>query len=237
MRRGARAIGMATLGFAVFWAVSWILSEGRPSKQKARIVQTLVRQERSRLAHSVPQSGLGALYRPWPDDSLVLENWLSIQSARDRTPGEILNSLLTMENRQTALSQGMRETLQHWSDALQLWSSEAEPAPSTVPEEALKRGRLHFLQARGYSDIGRTYDATVLYLWASYWLDRAVDTARSDTDFPEILYLLGTIYLTLRHSVPAPFHGEKLLYVCSDLYPSSIWASRANSALHFRNTP
>jgi hypothetical protein len=229
---GTRALSKAALvglllllGFTLI-AVAF---DAHRSQEKGRLVQSLVRQYGLLLASPVPSQDLSQLSMPWPDDSLVLSRWLSNQISRNRTPIEIRAGLLKMQRSQPPLSPVMQTSLGRWHESLEKWSTESQNGVRLSREEALRKGRRRYLEARGYADVGRVFDASVLFYWAASWLTRAVEGQNSETEFSEILYLLGDIYMTLRHSLPEQIQPERLLYVCSDLYPSSIWASRANA--------
>jgi hypothetical protein len=211
------------------------VSEAHRSREKGRLVRSLVRQYSVGLAGSDLMELNSEVAKPWPNDSLILEQWLAVQVSRGRNPREIHEGLVSLLKHQPPLSQAMQLSVQRWSDGLERWTRERLDTLSTGTHEALQRGRLRFLEAEGYSEVGLSYDAAVLYLWSASLLNRAIELGKADSDFPEALYLLGRIYLTLRHGLPKQFQGEQLLCACSDLYPSSIWASRANAARHMGN--
>jgi hypothetical protein len=206
-------------------------SELRRSHEKERLIRSVVRQYSLQIATLDWNEDGADLIKPWPNDFLLLEKWLALQVSRNNPPLEIRRHLFEMQKLQPQLSPSMQTSLARWYETLERWSREPRPIP-IEGQDALRRGRQKYFEARGYAEIGRAYDAAVLFLWSASWLVKAVETGRQDFEYPEALYLLGDIYMTLRHSLPEGFHGEQLLSVCSDLYPSSIWASRANAAQH-----
>jgi hypothetical protein len=205
----------------------------RHSSERERLIRDLVEQYGSAITTPANESGDDTeLRKPWPTDFLLLEKWLAVQVYRKRSPLEIRRRLLSMQQLQPPMLSSMQETLARWYEALERWSREKSVTLAVTGADALRRGRQRYFEARGYAEIGRPYDAAVLFLWAATWLVKSIEVGQQETEFPESLYLLGDIYLTLRHGLPENFHGEQLLTVCSDLYPRSIWASRANAARH-----
>lgn len=239
--RGDRNISKTRAVRQAFWAIAGValclismraLSDLRRSHERERLIRGVVKQYSVAVTTQKGFDDNPELKRPWPTDFLLLEKWLAVQVYRKRPPFEIRRRLLDLERLQPPMSPSMQWTLARWYEGLERWSQEWSVSPSVVGEDALRRGRQRFIEAQGYSEIGRKYDAVVLYLWAANWLIKSIETGQQETEYPEALYLLGDIYLSLRHGLPENFHGEQLLTVCSDLYPNSIWASRANAARH-----
>ena len=202
--RALAALGVLAAGFLAFR----IVAETRHLHERGRYVRALANQVQKTLTAD-PVNAEAALAGPWPDDFLQLESWLILQVARGEAPAEILKSLERLSRQQHSLSASMRVSLARWSHTLLQWSEESptlDPLPGRQPagrgqvaQDALGRGRLRYLEARGYSEIGRQYDAAVLYLWAAAWLHRSIELANTDTGYPEALYLLGQTYMMLRN--------------------------------------
>jgi hypothetical protein len=228
--RPLRQVVLSILCLIVCFIVIRMVSDAHRSREKERLIRSMVRHHQLSLAQN-RISGLGvAAQKSWPNEFPMLESWLVSHLAAGTAPGRIRTELDSMRRLQGGrLPEGMQITLSRWDDALRRWEAETHQPRPTTAADALQRGRTRYLEAKGLSAIGRSYDATVLFLWAREWVDRSIDLEGAAQHLPETLYLLGEIFVTLRRSMPKQFHGDQLLNVCSDLFPSSIWASRANA--------
>ena len=164
----------------------------------------------------------------WPDDFLSLKNWVVIQTWRTGDPGQVSHRLRLISNRHS-YSPVLRTSLRRWSEALTRWASESDHPEQMSPDELIQDARHRYFEASGYQKIGRQYDAAVLYLWSAAFLNRFVQTAPDDSRVPEALFILGEAYLRLQHALPTPIRSDRILNLCSELYPDSIWASRADA--------
>ena len=163
----------------------------------------------------------------WRDDSLELKQWVFQQSLK--LPGGPAATSRRLENldQTRTHSTSMQISLKHWQSALRRWAA-AEKHKRFASEDFLKVARQTFFESAGLRKIGKSYDATVLYLWTISNLTRFIDSNPYDGKVPEALYMLVVAYMDLGHSLPTKMHGERILNLCSELYPDSFWANRSN---------
>ena len=124
-------------------------------------------------------------------------------------------------------SRAMEVSLGRWRDGLRRWTNEMH-SRSLSPDELIQEGRSHYFEAAGYNKIGRRYDGTVLQLWTISLLTRFIAKRPFDPQVPEALFMLGVEYLNLGQALPSMMRGDRILNLCSELYPDSFWANRSN---------
>ena len=128
---------------------------------------------------------------------------------------------------------GFRPSVVRWANTWDSWSK--VPARNDVglngltAHQLLIEGRQRFFEASGFEKIGRTYDAAVLNLWAIVVLTQFVEKNPYHPEIPETLYMLGEAYMDLGSGLPSQVKADRVINLCSELYPDSVWANRANS--------
>lgn len=232
--RLALGVGVAAL-LAVF--VGKPLADiGRP-QQRGVLVARIVREHRqqvtSRDSVSAPR-----LNRKNADQNFAsLKEWFVLKALKDLNPAKLRTELAQVRaSRQ--FPETMNKTFDRWHEGLGRWSREKEGrvtnvTASNVTDDFLRKGRQRYFEALGYQKIGRPYDGTVSYIWAIDLLSDFIQMDSEDDRLPEALYLLGAAYLNLRHSMPDGLRSDRMLHLCSEFYPDSVWASQAS--LHWRN--
>ena len=115
-------------------------------------------------------------------------------------------------------------SLRRWRTGLLHWSDSENRSPATTSEDTLTDGRLLYYEATGYLKIGREMDATVLYLRSFDLLSRYIESSPTSPDVPEALFLTGVSKLRLSKALPSVVRGNRLLNLCVELYPDSVWA-------------
>ncbi|MGZ3686997.1 MAG: tetratricopeptide repeat protein [Bdellovibrionota bacterium] len=195
----------------------------RPHERGDLVVTVLKEQEQvlRGMSREIPPS---VELRGWPDDFIALQQWLILTLARDHNPAIAARRLEALEQ-DRSISPVLMTSLRRWRSTLQQWSGMALPVSS---ESLLELGRLKHFEASGYRKIGRLYDGTALFLWSSTLLTRFIEENPGSKRVPEALYFLGINYLRLNYALPRVIRGDRLLNLCSEIFPNSIWAQQAN---------
>lgn len=202
----------------------------RKSTEKGRIASTIVRQQLIHLADgsSVESEAVLQNEAGWPDDFLTLQRWLIAKTLHGgRSPAAVaagLEKLSAGHSFSTTLS----ISLSRWKKHLNDWEKHELSRNSTSQEEYTS-GIQRYMEAVGYQKIGRGYDASVLYLESISLLTQFIENAPNDIRVPEGLYFLGSAYLGIRHALDLSIRADRILNLCSELYPSSIWAKQATT--------
>jgi hypothetical protein len=124
----------------------------------------------------------------------------------------------------------MRVTLGRWSHSLLDWQKEFKVGGDRVHSEDLMReGKQRYFEAAGFRKIGRAYDATILNLRTISLLTRFIHQDPYSSSVPEALFMLGAAYAGLGHALPKKMRGDRILNLCSELYPDSLWADRSQT--------
>lgn len=163
-----------------------------------------------------------------PDDSLQLESWLIARLMRDRDPLQVSRYLEEMTAK-SSLSMNLRVSLARWKEALSRWAYWLQNESQFSAEDLLREGRIIHAEASGYRKIGKSYDAVPLYVWSIYVLASFVERFSYDEQVPEALFLLGDSYFRLRLALPAQVRSDRILNLCPEFYPHSVWANQSNS--------
>jgi hypothetical protein len=225
-----RAIAALMFGIMVIALALRFSIEYRGSRDRGRFVASMVR-EQIGMIRQLPDP-VHILHREanWPDDFLALQGWLVVKLARGHEPDQVRRELAAMASRH-AFSPALATSLNRWQETLARWSrtSGSDRLRVLSPAEAMAEGRRYFYEASGYRKIGRSYDASALYLWSASLLVNFIDRAPLDRDVPEALYLLGDICLRFRHALPPTLRPDRMLNLCSELYPDSVWGNRARA--------
>jgi hypothetical protein len=200
--------------------------------ERSHLIASIVREEASALARIEDLEGRVRAEPGWPNDYLQLESWLIRQVFSGVSPAEISSRLGSL-SAPHSYSSGMRRSLERWTYALDRWAaggvgSEVGLTRWRAPPE-LVLGRTLHVEAEGYHSIGRDYDAAVLDLWTARALIAFVEKDPGAPEAPEALYLLGEGIFRLRHALNGSVRADRVLNLCSEFYPDSIWARQATS--------
>jgi hypothetical protein len=220
-------LGVASLG-------TRLIVELRHSQQKGRFVVSMVQEQVNALSESSSRLwGAPAVWAPksgWPDDFLALQNWIIQGAILGKDPDSLSHQLAQISHGRT-ISPTLSASIRRWQDGLVRWSrARAKFKGSDIdPQDLLEEGRLRHHEAVGYDKIGRGYDATVLYLWSADFLRRFIAQAPLEAEVPEALYLLGQAHVRFRHAFPPSIRSDRFLNLCSELFPGTLWAKRANA--------
>jgi hypothetical protein len=148
-----------------------------------------------------------------------------------RDPSHIASLLKTWLHAHSATAIA-RMSMDRWSKTLELWSTQPSSNEQGIeglsPEQLLSEGRLRFFEASGFHKIGKADDATVLDLWTIVLLTKFIEKNPFHSSVPEALFMLGDAYVYLGRALPSQVKADRVLNLCSELYPDSVWANRAN---------
>jgi hypothetical protein len=225
-----RLAGILVLALTLTFLVSKFYAEYRSSRERGKFVASLVQEQVAALRRLPVPEELVLSQKNWPDDFLALQGWVILELARNGDP-EAVSKRIADTARGRDYSPVMRTSLERWKSALSEWSrvqfrrGDGEQSA----EELLNQGRRRHYEAAGYRKIGRMYDATILYLWSADHLSRFIEANPNRSEVPEALYLLGDAYSHFRHVLPAGFRSDRLLNLCMELFPSTVWAQRARN--------
>jgi len=96
--------------------------------------------------------------------------------------------------------------------------------------ELLDIGRGYYYQAVALEKLGKQTASKVYYLISAHALIRFLYSDPSHIDIPEVLFFVGTSFLKFRDFVPSHARIDRILNLCDELYPNSLWAERARSS-------
>ena len=206
-------------------------SDYNHSKERGRFVLSILKQDRKELA--LKQYMERDLSQATTKDLLpILQVWLVKQLLIKSPPqmASVHRRLIALEIEKPEI----RVSLQRWESGLARWMNSEARNPNRTLRDMLNDGRIMYNQATGYRNIGREVDATVLYLGSFDLLSRYIEASPTSPEVPEALFLLGMTRLRLSKSLPACMRSNRLINLCVELYPDSIWAnlSRANTREH-----
>ncbi len=220
----ARLLLLLVVGFAIVLIGNEAADELRRSPKKGRLVATIVREQFSRMGRLPAADHILIQEKSWPADFPVLRNWLIHQVVRGESPQKIASRLTQMAAGKD-LSPTLRITIDRWRRSLNQWAS-----GGSVPRaELLAEGRRRYLEASGYEKVERAFDATVLYLWSVRLLSQYIETDSEGLGIAEATYLLGVIDIRLKRLANMETRGDRLLLLCQELFPDSVWAEKAET--------
>ena len=196
--------------------------------ERGQLVSSIVEQQFHELSSGSQAGNFRRVsLEAWRDDSLELKQWVIQQSLKSPGgPGAASRKLENL-NQTRNHSSIMQISLKHWQNTLRRWADQ-EKHKHFESAEFLKVAREAFFESAGLRKIGKSYDATVLQLWTISNLTRYINLNPYDGKVPEALYMLGVAYMDLGQSLPTKIRGERILNLCSELYPDSFWANRSN---------
>lgn len=203
----------------------------RGSQERGRLIAALLDEQSRELKRISPSNEKLLSQRFWADDDPALRNWLILQAIHETPPEEILASLGKMTQGRY-YSPVMKTSIARWTSALSRWgrsrSIQLSRESGAGPDEWFHEARSRYFEARGLQKIGKGYDALPLYLWASDYLTRFIKERPHSVDVPESLFILGSTYMRFRQSFPANVRGDRILNLCAEFFPGSVWSKRSN---------
>lgn len=219
---------VSVLGFA-----SWVLiDQARHSGDRNRFVAATVRDSIQLLAQDLgSSSSISTALRQsgWPDDFLALQSWLIREGLTGTPPDEIGRSLAQLRSGRR-FSPVFETSLRRWGLFLESWNQASASWPVRPGASMLAEGRMAYHQAEGYSRQGKSYDATPLYVWSILSLVRFVESDSASDSVPEAVFLMGEAFVRLRRAFPSSARIDRILNLCADQYPDSVWASLSRSS-------
>jgi hypothetical protein len=243
------------LGAGIF--VLKFYEDSMRARERGRLVESIVREqlnslmEQSEVATSDTPAGL-----PRGKDSIALERWLisktltassglsrnvssdisgaaSVHPADKDRSGNFQHLTTLLRSLSKDVSGGLQASVNRWANTCESWadtlSQKETSLDSLSAHQLLVEGRQRYFEASGFQKTGRSFDAAALDLWTITVLSEFVEKYPYHPEIPEALYMLGDSYLDLGTGLPARVKADRVLNLCSELYPDSVWASRANS--------
>jgi TolA-binding protein len=205
---------------AVGISILKICEDSSRKREQGRLVASIVSEQLKRLQNATE------VRTAQEDDLLSLRRWLIANELKlAKNPSAIAEHIdeVSQSEKMSATEHG---TLQRWKRVLNRW---AVSKNNDDEKQLLRDGRRYYYEATGFVKTGHPYDATVLDLWVISTLTRFVEKTPLSPNIPEALFMLGDAYVNLGHSVPAQIKRDRILCLCSEFYPASVWAKRADS--------
>ena len=216
------------------------------ARERGRLVESIVREQLNSLvkqseftASDVP-SGL-----PRGKDSIALERWLILKTLNASGDKDKFGNFQHLASLLRSLSHevpnGLRPSVDRWANTCESWADTLAHKEMNLDglsaHQLLVEGRQRYFDASGFEKIGRSYDAAALNLWTITVLSEFVEKYPYHPEIPEALYMLGDSYLDLGTGLPNQVKADRVLNLCSELYPDSVWASRANTVWQEQYSP
>lgn len=95
--------------------------------------------------------------------------------------------------------------------------------------DLLEMGRQSYYRAKGYEKRGDLEIAFGYYLRSSKLLIKFLKIEPGHIDVPEVLFLIGDSFMRFYGLVPTNVRLDRILNLCGELYPETIWARRARA--------
>ena len=220
------------LGAGVF--VLKFYEDSMRTRERGRLVESIVREQlnslvtQSEATFRETTSGL-----PREKSSKELERWVISRILAGTRNFHQLTSLLRSLSHDHSVPAPLQTSVGRWANTSENWGN--TPTRNSIgmnglsADQLLVEGRQRFFEASGFQKIDRSYDAAVLNLWTIAILSEFVQKHPFHREIPEVLYMLGESYLDLGKGLPPQVKADRVLNLCSELYPDSVWANRANS--------
>jgi hypothetical protein len=204
--------------------------------QRARIVASIVREQGNILFHE--PAGTASTLRENEEgkvDVAPLCRWIIERFSASNTDPRIVSRDLKIFLSHTKNPPEIQVGLNRWQAALDRWSSGvsagisdgSEDFMDSAPLSLLMEGRQHYFESAGFRRIGKSFDGTVLNLWTISLLSAFVEKYPLHPAVPEALFMIGDEYLNLGRALPKNAKNDRILNLVSELYPDSVWSSRA----------
>lgn len=220
------------LGAGIF--VLKFYEDSMRTRERGRLVESIVREQLNSLVEQsetkVQETASGL---PRAKNSSDLERWVISKTLAASRNFHRLTSLLRSLSHDKAVPDGLQTSMNRWANTCEHWGN-AESRNSIglsglSATQLLAEGRQRFFEASGFEKIGRSYDAAILNLWTIVVLSEFIEKHPFHPEVPEALFMLGDSYLDLGNGLPNQVKADRVLNLCSELYPDSVWANRANS--------
>jgi hypothetical protein len=220
------------LGAGVF--VLKFYEDSMRTRERGRLVESIVREQLNSLAaQSAVTFRETASGLPRAKSSEELERWVIFRTLAGSRNFHQLTSLLRSLSHDQSVPASLHISIKRWANTCENWGHTATrnfiEMSGLAANQLLVEGRQRFFEASGFQKIDRSYDAAVLNLWTIAVLSEFVEKYPFHPEIPEVLFMLGESYLNLGKGLPAQVKADRVLNLCSELYPDSVWASRANS--------
>lgn len=164
--------------------------------------------------------------RVGPVDSVAYQQWLVREWFVTRNPTVLSDRLEKFAQAQAhPLSPDVELLISRWQLSLRRW---ADVSDQLAP---LEEGRLRFAESAGFTRLGRLGDAAVYRLRAALVLSDLILNQPGTEELPEALYLLGVLYLDFGGALGDQIRADRILRLCSDLFPGTIWGARSRERL------
>lgn len=196
------------------------------SHERGRIVLATLRKQVQKVCELPISLEAISLARNWPDDFLQLEIWLIQKAFRNESPNQIMDQLQSLMYAHS-FSGKMSTSLMRWEGTLSQWAQAQNHNSFPSLDELYEEASRKYFEAVGYAQVGRSYDATPLFLWAIKDAMAFVERSVLDPRVPEVLFIFGNAFYRLKHALPEPRDAEKFLRICGDLFPESLWSLQA----------
>jgi hypothetical protein len=219
---------VAVLAISVVGVGLRFASEYRRSHQEGRFVSRIVQEQLLTIRNMGTQGAVLQAAQEWPDEYSSLQTWLVATALKARDPAKVraeLNELIG----DRLVSPALRASLNRWNGVLESWANFKDEQQNAHVRASvlLSEGRKHHHEAMGYVKVGRAFDATPLLLWSVTLLSEFIDRDPTSRFVPEALFLLGEDTLQFKRAIPGASRPDRILNLCGEFFPESIWAERA----------
>jgi len=180
------------------------------ARERGRLVESIVREQLNSL---VKQSEFTASDvpsgLPRGKDSIALERWLILKTLNASGDKDKFGNFQHLASLLRSLSHEVPNGLRPSVDR---WANTCESWADTLAHKEMN-------------------------LWTITVLSEFVEKYPYHPEIPEALYMLGDSYLDLGTGLPNQVKADRVLNLCSELYPDSVWASRANTVWQEQYSP
>jgi hypothetical protein len=227
---------MSSLVLALAASFLKVYEDSMRVRQRSRLAASIVQEQGNLLFHE--QAGTVS-FTPTPEsvsgymEAIPLRRWVIEKFAEtNRDPRAVSKDVEKMLSRSKNSPQLMA-SLKRWQATLDRWSagfsSARDGLQSSRALTLLLEGRQHYFESAGFRRIGKSFDGTILDLWTITVLSKFVEKYPLHPAVPEALFMLGDEYFSLGQALPDNTKSARILNLVSELYPDSVWASRANA--------
>jgi hypothetical protein len=235
---------MVGLMFALLFALGTsflkVYEDSMRVRQRGRLVASIVQEQGNILFQDQSSGAALAAQREQASDPDFLRRWMIERFAATQNDPRVVSRDLQRVIGHSQESPFVLASLKRWQSTLNRWGTEFSSSSyaSGDSRDDLKNshalmllieGRQHYFESAGFRRIGKSFDAAVLDLWTISILSKFVEKYPLHPAVPEVLFMLGDEYLSLGSSLPEKAKSDRILNLVPELYPDSIWASRANA--------
>jgi hypothetical protein len=228
-----RYILIGLLAFAASAVFLRFLTQYRSSQERGRLIVALLNEQEAQLKGLTFKQDYLAGRNVWADDEPALKSWLVMQAVQGETPEQLAKDLKKISQGKY-YSSTLKTSLTRWNSVLARWGRWRAKPQSAADEKGdsdslMEEGRRRYFEARGFQKIGKSYDSVPLYLWAMESLSRYIRENPQADEVPEALFLLGSTYIRFRQNFPSKVRGDRILNLCAEFFPGSVWAKKSNT--------